>query len=205
MKFIASLCSGILIFALIFSVLPINGEEQIYDSMIRLHVIANSDSEFDQKIKLEVRDAVVKFMESQYNNPQTKDEAAEIISNDLDMIKVISDSITADLGYTSNVFLDFETYPTRYYDDIELPAGKYLSLRIVLGGGEGKNWWCILFPPLCLSGSLKIESDSDEMEAFIAAGLTPEQYKIIKNEKTPTYKIKFKILEILSQVFNKGE
>lgn len=200
MKFTASICMGILIFTLILSVLPVSGEEQIYDSMIRLHVIANSDSDDDQQIKLKVRDAVIEYMETEYTQNYTKDEAAELISGQLDAIRAVADGVITDMGYKSQAVLGYETYPTRYYEGIELPAGKYLSLRVILGDGEGKNWWCVLFPPLCLSGSVKTTSETDEMEAFIAAGLTPEQYRIIKDEKTPVYKIKFKILEILSGI-----
>lgn len=206
MKFTAYLCVGMLIAITILSVMPIHGEEQIYDSMIRLHVIANSDSQDDQAIKLEVRDAVIEYMQSIENQNDNlnlnKDETAIILESQLGIIKSIADEIISEKGYASQAVLGYENYPTRYYEDIELPAGKYLSLRIILGSGEGKNWWCVLFPPLCLSGSVKadIETDADEMEAFISAGLTSEQYRIIKGEKTPTYKIKFKILEILSGV-----
>jgi Stage II sporulation protein R (spore_II_R). len=205
MKFTAALCAGILLFTLAMSVLPVNGESAVYDSMIRLHVIANSDDSEDQRIKLLVRDTVVAHMTNAFEGTNSKDAAHNILKERLADIEAAANTVLVEshANYAASAEIGYETYPTRYYEDIELPAGKYMSLRIVLGSGAGKNWWCVLFPPLCLSGAIqeKAMSEEDEMQIFIEAGLSPEQYRIIKNEKKPAYKIKFKILELLAVVF----
>jgi len=205
MKFTASLCVGVLFFALALSILPVSGEAAVYDTMIRLHVIADSDSDEDQRTKLQVRDAVLAYMEGEFDGTDGIDDAYNRMKSNLDKIEEKANGTLAKSGakYTAAVEIGYESYPTRYYEDIELPAGKYMSLRVILGSGEGENWWCILFPPLCLSGSIqeKVISAEEEMQTFIAAGLSPEQYRIIKNEKKPVYKVKFKILELLAGVF----
>ena len=94
------------------------------------------------------------------------------------------------------VELGRERYPVRIYENYSLPAGEYTSLRIRIGEGEGRNWWCILFPRLCTARA----TEEEVYEDFIAAGFTPEQYRMIKNESGPKYKIRFRILEILAQL-----
>lgn len=204
MKVIASFCAGILLMTLVLAVVPANGEQALYDAMIRLHILANSDSEEDQRIKLEVRDAVLAYFadakQSTGASPSVE-VASEQLAAHLDEVKRTADVVLAPYGYTAEVAYGREQYPTRYYEDIELPAGEYRSLRVIIEDGAGKNWWCVLFPPLCLAGSIQSEESESELEAFIAAGLTPEQYQIIKEEKTPVYRIKFKILELLAGLF----
>ena len=92
-----------------------------------------------------------------------------------------------------------ETYPTRSYDGFTLPAGSYLSLRVVLGDGAGQNWWCVLFPSVC--GQF---AAADTRTAYIEAGFTPEQYRLITHAKDGTYQIRFRLLEILEAWFSKN-
>ena len=94
------------------------------------------------------------------------------------------------------MFFDTEKYPVRYYDDFRLPAGEYTSLRVVIGSGEGHNWWCVLFPPLCTAAS-----EEECEEEFLAAGFSGEQYRLIKKDSDGRYKIRFKMLEVLSEAF----
>ena len=184
MKYILSLCCAVISAFIIISFLPVNGEETLYDNVIRLHVIADSDSEEDQAIKLRVRGG--DSIEEAYSSvsqmlPEIEQSAADEVSKYTD-------------EYTASVILGEEVYPERIYEDISLPAGKYMSLRVVLGSGEGKNWWCVLFPPLCTSAAEKEED-------FVAAGISSEGYRMIKNEHSPKYRVRFKILEVLSGIF----
>ena len=100
------------------------------------------------------------------------------------------DTVTLSLGE--------EEYPTRTYESMAFPAGSYVSLRVVIGEGEGQNWWCVLFPPLCMSAAVS-ENGTDGEDAFISVGLTEDQYKIITETDEPAYRIRFKALEILKQ------
>ena len=181
-------------FLVINSFIPTKKECEIYNSTVRLHVIANSDSEEDQKIKLKVRDAIIEQM-STYN-AKTKEEALGYIENDKENLKKIAEECIKSHGYNSSVAIEIgeESYPTREYEDFTLPAGKYTSLRVIIGNGEGQNWWCVLYPPLCTSTAIEFDDDS------VNVGFTKEQYNLITGN-TKEYKIKFKLLEMASQAF----
>ncbi len=187
----------ILTVTVLLSFLPVNGEAGIYENVIRLHVIANSDSESDQKLKLEVRDAVLETVSS-LPCAGTKDEAESSIRSHLDEIKSAAERVLRERGSSDSaeVLFDTEKYPVRYYEDFALPAGEYTSLRVVIGSGEGRNWWCVVFPPLCTSACEGAPEDD-----FIAAGFTSDEYRLIKNGSGTKYKVRFRILEILADVF----
>ncbi|MBQ7827492.1 MAG: stage II sporulation protein R [Clostridia bacterium] len=197
-KAMLSLCAGFLITAVLSSLIPASGEEKLYTDVIRLHVIAESDSEEDQAVKLSVRDAVLDLVSSEMDTAATYDDAYALLSQMIPEIKAIAEETAAKEGHplTAEVVFDREEYPVRYYEDYALPAGEYMSMRIILGEGEGRNWWCVLFPPLCRDAA--VDSHEDE---FYAAGFTPEEYKIIKQESGAKYKVRFRILEILSETF----
>ena len=182
------------------TVLPIHGEEEIYDSVIRLHVLAASNSERDQEVKLLVRDAVLKETKVWLADVKTRKEAEKILSLHLEDIKNIANATLQRAGCTerATVTLGMEEYPTREYENLAFPAGEYLSLRIGIGEAEGKNWWCVLFPPLCLSAAT---SKAEAEQAFLSAGLSGEQYRIITDSDSTKYKLRFKILEIVQELF----
>ena len=103
-------------------------------------------------------------------------------------------------GYDVSIIIGEEYYPTKSYETCAFPEGEYVSLRVCIGDAEGQNWWCCLFPPLCLSAATE-ESDTSNEDAFISVGLTGEQYKIITESDKPKYKIRFKILEAVQKWF----
>ena len=186
----------IFVFALslsILSVLPVHGEESVYDSVVRLHVVANSDSDADQSLKLKVRDAVLSDMSAILDGCTDRDEALKRLSSALPEIEKTAQKAVNDEGcsYPVSVSLGEEKYPRKSYEDVCFPAGTYQSLQIKIGDSDGKNWWCVLFPEMCLSGAKNAES------AYVQVGLTSEQYKIITETDEPKYKIRFKILEAL--------
>ena len=125
--------------------------EALSDALVRLHVIAVSDEAEEQEIKLRVRDSVLAYLEPRLEGADDAAEARELISAELDGIKAAAE--TAAEGRKVSVTLSREYYPTRDYGSFALPAGSYESLRVVLGEGEGHNWWCVVFPPLCLSAA----------------------------------------------------
>lgn len=195
-KYLLSFALCCIVAFAIISVLPVNGEEKVYENTIRLHVIANSDSESDQSLKLAVRDGVLNKIKEL--NADTKRDASDYIKNEGDDIAALCDGILKENGSNDTVHIEFgkENYPARYYDSFALPAGEYTSLRIVIGEGEGRNWWCVLYPPLCSASSE--EECEDE---YLAAGFTGEEYRLIKKESGVKYKIKFKLLEIIAETF----
>jgi stage II sporulation protein R len=131
----------------------VNAREDIPlgEKLIRFHVIANSNSLQDQLVKNQVRDTLVEYLKLELNNLTNTKEAYEDIEDKLPLIKDITEYNLKEMGIYQevNVTLGKTVFPTRRYGNITFPAGEYQSLRVVLGEGQGKNWWCILFPPLC--------------------------------------------------------
>ena len=189
----------ILISTMMICVLPVSGEEEIYDNVIRLHILANSDSAEDQTLKLELRDYIVSSYSSDLSKLKNREEAEEKVKSILREIENDSESFVRSKGYVYKVkvSLSEEFYPTREYENCSFPAGKYLSLRIVIGNGEGQNWWCVLFPPLCTEIATQQITDYSD----VSAGLTKEQYNLISETDNDRYIVKFKILEALESSF----
>ncbi|MBE6562678.1 MAG: stage II sporulation protein R [Ruminococcaceae bacterium] len=196
-KFILCFCVLMMGVYCILNLLPVGNETEIYENTVRLHVIANSDSEDDQRLKLLVRDAVLEAVEKK-GSADSKVQAVTNLSDMEEEIIEASEKVLRLEGCEDSVKIDFgkEKYPTRYYENFTLPSGTYTSLRVVIGEGEGKNWWCVLYPPLCTAAS-----EGEAEEEFLAAGFSSEQYKLIKNNSGLKYKIRFRFLEVLSEAF----
>ncbi len=194
-KILTTFILGILIFLFIWSIIPTREECEIYNSTIRLHVLANSDSEKDQNAKLKVRDSVLEHI-STYKS-ESKEQTLALIMEDKEKLEKIAEETLKKEGILENVTLEIgkEDYPTRNYASFSLPAGEYTSVRVVIGEGEGQNWWCVLFPPICTAEAIEYNE-----ETYIDVGLTKDQYFMITGT-SPEYEIKFKLLEIVSEAF----
>ena len=190
----------LLLFLMALSFLPVHGEQKIYDSVVRLHVLANSDSEEDQALKLKVRDQVLEAAAPHLEGCATQAEAVEVLTSHLTDLEAAASAVIEAEGYDYpvRVLLGEEDYPTRTYESCAFPAGTYVSLRVLIGEGEGQNWWCCLFPPLCLSAAT---AKSDNEDAFVQVGLTKDQYGIITETGKTKYKVRFKLLEVLEDWF----
>lgn len=172
-------------------------QQALADKLVRLHVVANSDTEVDQSVKLQVRDAVLEMAQ-----PMVESEnPVENLSSHL-----------ADLEWTANemleavgsedcaiVTLEKELFPTREYDTFTLPAGTYTSLRVTIGAGEGHNWWCVVYPSLCMPATVE-----DLEVAALEAGLTDGEIALITEQETG-YQLKFKSLEWLEYLKERME
>lgn len=198
MKKLLTLLVGVCIVFVIIGLLPVHGEAQIYDSVLRLHVLANSDSEEDQTLKLCVRDRLVALTDELVGQCDSLEQTVSVIDENLEKIrKCAEDEVRRrGYGYTVEVSLCKEEYPTRTYASLCFPSGEYTSLQVKIGEAQGQNWWCVLFPPLCLDAAKKQKSDED---AFIAVGLSEEQYKIITQTDSPKYQVRFKLLEVIRE------
>ncbi len=195
----------VLLFILgVFSVLPIHGEQKIYESVVRLHVLANSDSEQDQALKLLVRDEVLRQSEPLLRDCGSREQAIEILNANQDTLQQTAQRVVREQGYDYpvTVLLGEEEYPTKNYENCCFPSGTYVSLRICIGEAKGQNWWCVLFPPLCLSAASADDEQSNE-DAFISVGLTGEQYRVITETDNVKYRIRFKLLEAVQDLFGK--
>lgn len=198
----AALClfSTVMLTVMTISLLPVHGEEKIYDDVLRLHVIANSDSDRDQALKLKVRDAVLSAVAEMLEDSSDFDSALSVISTEenLSAIKAAALAVVRDggYGYTVKVSVGEERYPRKNYESLAFPSGTYTSLRVEIGESEGQNWWCVLFPRLCLGAA----GGASNEDCFIQAGFTPEQYKTVTESDEPRYQVKFKILEIIDSL-----
>lgn len=191
-----SLCVGVII-TFAFSVYADKTEQAISDSLIRLHVIANSDSESDQKLKLAVRDAVIEAVGFCFADNREKNVAENDIIMRMDEIKCIAENVVANWGenYPVSISLGKSDFPTKTYGNITLPAGTYDALKIIIGDGAGQNWWCVLFPPLCFVDAATAELP-EESDAILKASLSEDEYAMITaNGKLPV-QVKFKTYEM---------
>ena len=185
------------------ALLPTSEEAQIYGNVIRLHVLANSDSEDDQLLKLKVRDGVLGTASELLSGVTDRNEAEAIIRENLTVLEATAAEILRmeDSEYPVSVTLTKESYPTREYGNFALPAGKYTSLRVLIGDADGKNWWCMLFPSLCIGAEKEAPAAIIDESECVEAGLTPSQVKIITGN-SPTVKVKFRILEFIGGLFS---
>lgn len=181
----------ILLAAFLVAVCPVSGEESIYRDVIRLHVLAASDSEDDQSDKIAVRDAILDGYGDLFRGFSDRAEAEAAITPELrEQIAATAEQTLAARGRAASVAvtLSEEEYPTRDYGNFTLPAGRYLSLRVVIGEGKGKNWWCVLFPPLCTAASVE----------GVPLGLSDAEYRLVTEGKKS---VRFKTLELFSRCF----
>ena len=197
MKKLIFTVTTILILTLIISVIPTESEAQIYDDTVRLHILARSDSDEDQKTKLEIRDRLLKKYGNILASYKTVNEANAALADLVDEINSDIDAWLVELGcdYTAEVVIGEEWYDTREYEGFTLPKGVYSSLRVILGGGEGKNWWCVMFPPMCLDVALENAPPDDG-----AISYTEAETRLITKDG---YFIKFKLLELASEMVEK--
>lgn len=173
----------------------------IADSVFRLHVIANSDTEEDQNLKYLVRDALIEYMNSISNKCISRKEAISIAESHKDDFYKIAHQIISDNGYNYDVNINIGNFafPTKNYGDISLPAGYYDALRVEIGNANGQNWWCVMFPPLCFVdvSSGIVPEDSKET---IKNNLPNEEYNLVTKTQNADVKFKFKLLEFFQNI-----
>lgn len=200
MKKTLIVCIAVLLAASFSSFLPSRSDLGLYDNVIRLHVIANSDSDEDQAQKLRVRDRILEIVGERLEDAETKEEAEQQMAEILPEIEAAASELISDegSGYTVSATLTEEKYPRKSYGTVTLPSGTYTSLRVIIGEGEGHNWWCVLFPRMCTTPAV---TEEEQKEEFTDAGFTPSQYKIITDSRDTRYVVKFRILEIVKGFF----
>ncbi len=178
----------ILFSTLIIAAVPTEAEAAIYEDTIRLHILAPSDSADDQKLKLDIRDRLLEKYSAELSDSDSIVFAKAKISGMLDAVTEDCENWVRELGYDYSVTAQLceEWYDTRQYGDVSLPSGCYTSLKITLGAGEGANWWCVMYPPMCL----------DVATAKGTAAYSDDEYRLISESG---YRIKFKLLEAINE------
>lgn len=171
-------------------------QKELADSVIRFHVIANSDSQADQALKLAVRDRVLARAEAIYPENATLDEAQAALEGHLSLLAAAGREVVEEQGYDYPVSASLEDcwFPTREYEGFALPAGNYTALRVTIGEGKGRNWWCVAFPPLCVGAA------SETVDQALEAGhFTPDQGALVTGDGEG-YVLKFKAMELLGEL-----
>lgn len=174
------------------------------DSVLRLHIIANSDSSTDQELKLKVRDNIIEYINTLTSSYSDKKDVISMVNNHLDSFKEIALNTIKENGYNYDVNIEIGNFhfPTKSYGDISFPAGNYDALKIEIGDAIGQNWWCVLFPPLCFVNS-STGVVPDDSKNTLKENINSESYEIISegnnsNDNTSDIKIKFKIIEFFN-------
>lgn len=195
-KILAVLCVGCFCLSIVNLYFE-KTETALADGVIRFHVLANSDSKADQELKLKVRDRVICELEPLFDKNGDIPAAREVIINNIEKIKnVATDEIKKQgFDYSVNVSLGNSKFPTKEYGDIVLPAGNYEALKIEIGRAEGKNWWCVLFPPLCFVDESCVTFTGYGAGRLVAS-VGESNADFIKKEKSPRVRLKFKSYEI---------
>ena len=177
-------------------------QQELADSVIRFHVIANSDTEEDQALKLAVRDRVLEEAEGLYPEGATLEQAQAALEGHLNTLSAAGRAVVEEQGYDYPVTAVLEDcwFPTKEYEGFALPAGNYTALRVTIGEGKGQNWWCVAFPPLCLGAA------SETVDQALEAGhFTSDQGALVTGDGE-SYVLKFKAMELLGEIqgFFKG-
>lgn len=185
---------AVLYFAFSFTCFSASAES-VRSDVVRLHILANSDSEKDQAVKLLVRDALLKSNNELLSSDITTENAeVYFIKNKDELLKIAEKTLTENgFDYNVEISLDKEYFSTRRYGELIFPAGEYTSLKVILGEGNGHNWWCVMFPPLCVPAADDVETNNKTTEY-----LTPMGEKVVNGGNK--YIIKFKLLEIYEEL-----
>ena len=174
--------------------------DNMYNSVFRLHVIANSDSDEDQNLKYIVRDNLINYMNEKTNTFTSKEDIIEYAKNHIEDLKNIAEMTVKEQGYNYPVTVEIGNFefPTKTYGDISFPAGNYDALRVKIGNANGRNWWCVMFPPLCfvdVSTGIVPETSKEELKE----NLSDENYNLVSQSDNYDVKLKLKILELFEQ------
>ena len=193
MKTVLKAITAGIFLSFLISLVPFQAQcKQISDDVFRLHILANSDSKEDQNLKLKVRDAVLQQTDNLYKNADSKQDAISLTKQSLEKIIQTAQQTVYDNGYDYQVKAEITNmhFNTRHYESVTMPSGDYDALRITIGSAKGKNWWCVMYPALCIGAATNL----DELKA----NTTQEEYNIL--DSNGRYEYKFLILEYIQKI-----
>ena len=175
--------------------------EDYKDKLIRFHVIANSDTEEDQSLKLKVRDKVVEALSEKLKGVTSLEEAEIILNDNIDYVNNIAKDVILNnnYDYEVNTMLSYENFPDKVYGDYVFPQGNYEAFRVIIGSGQGRNWWCVMFPSLCFVDESKSDVNSDNLKQEIE-NIKPKEINNLNNENDDI-KFKSKMVDVVKNLF----
>ena len=193
MRKVFSIMIPAMMIAFIVAVIPFfNSCQELSEDVMRVHILANSDSAADQSLKLSVRDRVLEHCSAYFDDCEDKNEAMAVTEDHLDEIEKVAEKEIRDQGFDYSVKAEVGQayFNTRYYDEFTMPAGWYDSLRLTIGEGGGKNWWCVMYPALCVGAAT-----DDKMKEDLSDG----EYRVVTSDKVD---FRFKIVEYWEDLCN---
>lgn len=171
-------------------------QSRIADSVLRLHIIAASDSDSDQKIKLLVRDRILKDAAFLFKNSKGATESLKIAKENIDFLTETANDELMRQGSSDRARIEIGEFPfpVKVYDNIMLPSGRYCAVRIIIGEGNGHNWWCVMYPPMCTIDGVTMDSGGKKK---LKKSLSDSDYKIVSQKA----EVRFKIVDIINSIF----
>ena len=195
---------GLIVFLLFFSFLTVmtmiaeKSAKEVRDGVVRFHIVANSDSDSDQQNKYALRDGIAVLCNSLFENSKSKEQSLKIARDNKEIIEQKAKEILQQKDCNDNVYISVTKrfFPTRHYEGVSLPAGVYDTIDVKIGKAEGQNFWCVMFPGICIGGSSK--QNKEKMQSV----LSKDGYELV-TQKTPEIKFKFKLIELFQMVKNR--
>lgn len=194
MSFLIGIAISIAIGAVFSKAYADRTQKRIAENVIRFHVIANSDRETDQELKLKVRDSIIGYLNDKLEGCSDRNDSRKIIEENLDEIEQVAQETVRSEGYIYDVKAEIctDTFPLRQYGDVRLPSGDYEALKVSIGAAEGHNWWCVVYPPLCFVDAACGEVSEKSQERLIAAA--GSDITVVSDDIVPEFK--FKVVEM---------
>lgn len=182
--------------ALLWGVTTARAQGELADRVIRIHVIANSDSQEDQRMKLDVRDAVLELVAEAGKEVGSVEEMERLLRSKLPELEDLAEGVlrAQGCGYEVTATLSPCWFPTKNYGDFAFPSGEYTALRLAIGEGAGENWWCVAFPPLCVGAA------SESIDQAVEVGYFTQEQGRLLTAQTGEYILKFKSMELLGVI-----
>lgn len=204
-KVISLIVTAVMIFSLLSYKDAAKSEDlqgSISNKIIRFHIIANSDNEADQNLKLKVKDAVLAYISPKLSRCNSINDSRRILQKENSCVLKIAQDVIKKNGYSYSVKggIIRDDFPVKSYGNITLPAGNYEAYKIIIGNGLGHNWWCVMFPPLCFVDITRGEPAYAENQKRMEKVLNKGEMNFIENKNSKDIKLKFKIVEFLKKI-----
>ncbi len=189
------------LFAVFYLGYTINMKADIAENVLRLHIIGADNTDEAQSVKIWVRDRILSDFSVLFAACTSASDSAELAQKYKNEIEASANAELLRLGCDTRASVEIgeSRFPTKAYGDITLPRGRYTAVKVKIGNATGENWWCVMYPPLCITDSSL--SLSQEAKETLKASLTDDEYRLITEKNTPNIKIRFKIAEILGNIF----
>ncbi len=174
-----------------------NVKTDLKDNVIRFHILANSDEQYDQDLKVYVKNQILKKYKNDLIKNNTREDAITFFNDNMEEIELYAEEVIREQGYDYDVNceLKYADFPTKSYNDISLPQGEYLAFRVLIGEHKGKNFWCVLYPPLCYTDAVDTTTFNNA-KTKLEENLSDDEFLLVSDQNSPLISVKFKMVEM---------